>query len=94
MNTIITLRFIEFYDFQLGECKVAFFLRQLIPLWQLPQIIIIDNFGNQRLPPLQRNKLQVTLLIPRINQPLMVHQDLQEFIIITTITITAKQSLF
>ena len=82
------------YDFQLGECKVAFFLQQLIRLWLLPQIIIIDNFGNQRLPPLQHNKLQVVLLIHRINQPLMVHQDLQEFIIITIIIIIAKQSPF
>ena len=94
MNWVTTFEFMENYDFQLGVCKVAFFHHQLIRLWQLPQIIIIDNFGNQRLPPLQRNKLQVILLIPRINQPLMVHQDLQEFIIITTITITAKQSPF
>ena len=84
----------EYNDFQLGECKVAFFLHQLIQLWQLPQIIITGNFGNQQLPPLQLNKLQVVLLIHRINQLLTAHQGLQEFIIITIIIIIAKQSPF
>ena len=72
---------------------MVFFPHQLIRPWLLPQIIIIDNYGNQPQPP--RNKLQVGRLTHPTNQPLMDHQDLlQEFIIITIIIITAKLNLF
>ena len=94
MNWVTTFEFMDNYDFQLGECKVAFFLHQLIRLWQLPQIIIIDNFGSPRLPQPQHNKQQVDLTIHRINPTLMDHQVHREFIIITTTIIIVKQSPF